>query len=714
MASAIQIVPKGQFPHVETFIYDNTEVTDTPAVDVDDSIKTIHVFRSPKGINNKIIKQTNQSNFADNFGKTDYKKFGQALMMPYASLSSGLTSVSCMRIMPNDATYANSALYAYYRTATVTVSNIVTDENGDTVFGDDGYTPKTEDVEKTVFQVMFRSKNFYPDVDSTTNRLNDGTTGIHTAKELDSLTKENIEDISAVEEEGNTWKCVPIATFMSVGSGIYGNDYKWRVTKNSEYEADYEKEIYTFEIMSVENGVEKIATYVGSIVTTIVNDSSIFINDVITDYDLGEYPVDICFYEESVEILYDEYVKFLNTIALEGIELEVPSINEFDLFFGSTVKTKVPYEYYQVVNAGDASYPIVDDYENNVMPSSDLGVYLRGGYDGSFSMFIDPENKTVINGALEIISSADYQDAMRKGLTHIRRGESTVEDYVYALAFSGLLDKSILSSRRVPADYLLDANYSYTTKISLAQFAIARDDALLYIDLGTEYSTFSSAVLKKLEKDFNGIFRNRIISLNAHSGNVVDPFSKRKVAVTQTHRIAENLPIHWNTNGMETPYAKAYAPITGFAKRSLVPVIDLHETDLMDQLTNMRINYIEATGEEKFQRAIQNTAQNINSDLTEESNMHILLWLKRNIENDIFDSLYNFANKSDRATFRQIEKARYENIIGRLVNTFDIRFEMNQYETERQIIHCYVDVEFRTLMKRGIIEIDVNKRKFNS
>ena len=72
MASAIQIVPKGQYPHVETFIYDNTEVYDTPSTVVDDSIKTIHVFRSGKGIDNKIVKITDQKVFADIFGKTDY------------------------------------------------------------------------------------------------------------------------------------------------------------------------------------------------------------------------------------------------------------------------------------------------------------------------------------------------------------------------------------------------------------------------------------------------------------------------------------------------------------------------------------------------------------------------------------------------------------------------------------------------------------------
>ena len=39
MASTIQIVPKFQHPHVESYIYDNTRYEDIPATEVDDSIK---------------------------------------------------------------------------------------------------------------------------------------------------------------------------------------------------------------------------------------------------------------------------------------------------------------------------------------------------------------------------------------------------------------------------------------------------------------------------------------------------------------------------------------------------------------------------------------------------------------------------------------------------------------------------------------------------
>ena len=715
MASAIQIVPKGQFPHVESFIYDNTEVTDIPSTEVDDTIKTIHLFRSGKGIDNKLVKKTDTSSFSDTFGKTDYKKYGQALMMPFASLGSGKTSVYCMRIMPDDATYANSALYAYYRTANVTVQEVVVDELGETVYGEDGITPETKEVQKQVFQVMFRAKSFAPSVSATTGRLTEagGESAVHNSTELDKLVKAAVEDITATDG-GEAWTGVPLVCFRSVGRGLYGNNYKWRITKNAEYEKDYERKIYTFEIMSSENGIEKIATYVGSLVTSVLNNESMLIDDVISEYDLGDYPVDIKVYEESVELIYDAYASFLSTLAsTTGVELEVPDLDEFDVLFGKELNSSVNYEYFQAITPDDDLYPIADDNEGVAMGDA-IGVFLNGGHDGAFGTFIDSEKKTTVNGALEKLTSEDVAGASKLGITNLKVGESTYEDLMYAKAFTGITDKAILSVRRTPADYILDANYSYSVKQILAQFAITRADALLYLDTGADYDTFSTASLFTLKKLYSGIFTDRIISLNAHMMKAEDPYTRRKVVVTPTHFIAANLPVHWAENGIQTPFAKRFARITGYAKNSIAPVIDLHEEELMDKLTNMRINYIEAIGENEFQRGIQNTAQTITSDLTEESNMHVLLWLKRNIERDVFDNLYNFANASERATFRQVEMAKYEHIIGTLVYSFDIKFDMNEWESDRQILHCYVEVVFRTLMKRGIIEIDVNRRDYTA
>ena len=127
-----------------------------------------------------------------------------------------------------------------------------------------------------------------------------------------------------------------------------------------------------------------------------------------------------------------------------------------------------------------------------------------------------------------------------------------------------------------------------------------------------------------------------------------------------------------------------------------------------------RFNYFEAVGENRFLRSCQNTAQMGNSDLMEESNMAVLYELKHILEVDARERLYNFANADDRKRFTDYETAKFAPWVGRKLFSFDIIFDMNEWEAERSILHCYVAIQFRTLAKRTIIEIDVNKRDFTA
>ena len=167
-------------------------------------------------------------------------------------------------------------------------------------------------------------------------------------------------------------------------------------------------------------------------------------------------------------------------------------------------------------------------------------------------------------------------------------------------------------------------------------------------------------------------------------------------------------------NGREVPIANARARLTDFVRHSMKPSVELYETDLKERLNNDRFNYWEAIDENTYQRSVQNTAQEYNSDLLEESNMHVLMWLKRNIENDCLNNLYNFANAAERQAFTTVETAQYEGMIGKELYSLSIRFDMNEWEAERSIIHCYVELQFRTINKRAIVEIDVNKRDFTA
>ena len=90
--------------------------------------------------------------------------------------------------------------------------------------------------------------------------------------------------------------------------------------------------------------------------------------------------------------------------------------------------------------------------------------------------------------------------------------------------------------------------------------------------------------------------------------------------------------------------------------------------------------------------------------------MNTLFEIKRIIEKDCWDGLYDFTSVEDRARFTEFENAKFANWTNRQVDTINITFDASEWELQRSIIHCYVAVQFRTLNKRTIIEIDVNKR----
>ena len=136
--------------------------------------------------------------------------------------------------------------------------------------------------------------------------------------------------------------------------------------------------------------------------------------------------------------------------------------------------------------------------------------------------------------------------------------------------------------------------------------------------------------------------------------------------------------------------------------------------DIKEKLYENRVNYFETLEENVYQRCSQNTAQSINSDLLEENNMNTLFAIKRIIEKDCWSELYDFTSAEDRVRFTEFEMAKFSNWQGSKVDTIEITFDVNEWEAERSIVHCYVAVQFRNLNKRTIIEIDVNKRNFLS
>lgn len=633
MPQEVQIVPKWLHSHVETYINDYTQFDDAAAVPVDTNTKSICVFRSSKGIDNVFVKKDDLNDFKKTFGKSDYKKFGQPLMMPLAMLTAGSSTCYCMRVMPDDAYAANCILSMYYK---------FDDASGKMII-----KYKASYIDKAVFS------------DNSLYR---------TAKIFKQQLKNYAQALRTNEPDADGFMRIPIATFRMAGRGVYGNTFRWRIARNVDYENDYQIKMYSFEALDTANGLEKIATYVGSLVTSMKYTNITLINDILDSRENGSVVMDVSVFDDYIEELYEQFKEFVNGLD-ESLRDEIPDLDCWDIFFARGVAN-------DKLNANMDIIP-GDIMGEEISIDAPQGTSLCGGDDGVFGQ----EDEQAIYRA---------------------------EVDAYIRAFEGEFDKTILSTRRVPCDVLLDANYPFEVKEVMADLINTREDCLLYLDAGTE--TTLSQVDNIIER--YSIFNTRNISKEFQHYTIRDFETKKKVEVTITYFYAQKLAIHYHSYGNHIPFVKAYTQLTGHVKNSLEPVVDDVDLELKEKLYVNRINYFETIEENMYQRCSQNTAQMINSDLMEENNMNTLFELKKLLERDCWNRLYDFTSAEDRARFSETEMAKFANWQGRKLDTLSIKFDVNEWEMERSIVHCYVAVQFRNLMKRTIIEIDVNKRNF--
>ena len=698
MPQLTQIVPKFSFPYVETVINDNTLVDNsTDTSNIDPTVKYIFAFTSSKGEDNVFINKRSVSSFKSTYGDSNYKKYGQPLMMPLAVLNRNNTSVWCMRVMPDNATYANTMIALGYK---ADAEEAYPDEPSKRKFRIKVMQQPTQDIySKEDFQNAF-----------------------------EEFTMEDAEDYTVL----------PFMRIRSAGRGIYGNNYTVKLSQNSNYEKEFGIKFYNFDIQTIDGGLVKIANYVGGFVSSTKYQTATLINDILEDTDKGIVPVDTYVNEESVEAIYNSYISFcLEQHALleaeyqrkfqeynipegmvegtvevteeyadqvqELLDIEalidateqdaLPDVDQFDPIFGIQVASTsmLPFiSFTQSILDADTESP---DYDANDYTSTDQslladfgstkGVELYNGSDGDFGSDVDAETKQAA------LTSA------------------------YCKAYDGTYDRRILTARRLPANALWDANYPFEVKQTLATLAILRRDCIYYMDCGIDYTTFSTENVKRLENMYS-IFDTHLVSKNTQYYTVKESTTSKRVKVTINYFLAPQYAQHVSTVGPHVPFVKSYAELDGHIRDSLTPSIEDYETELKEELYTHRFNYFETIDENVFQRASQSTSQTEETDLVEENNVTVLYEIKRIIEKDVQQELYNFADDATRSSFAAYQKARFAPWVGVRILSLDISFTANKWEAEHSIVHCYLAVVFRGLQKRAIVEIDINKRSYAS
>lgn len=451
------------------------------------------------------------------------------------------------------------------------------------------------------------------------------------------------------------FKTVPLFGVRCLGRGKYGNSYRIRLTNVLSKRKNLPYRMYRLELLDIDEGNTVVETFEGTMYDFAINGRSLLLSDVL-DGDLnGSEKIEVYVNEDAFETIYKVY-KEIATDPLKTVPLEL-----FDPIFGIN-NDKTKHDYITILP--EVSLDRLD------------GTPIAGGTNGALDN--PPEGKNL---------------------------EDVIED-LYIKAFAGELDRAILSSRRIPVKFILDANYPLNVKRQMVQLGLKRYDAIIHLDAGLLNNHEEALLFADETVDLN----YRIVTKSYQHFQIRDPFTGKRTPVSVTYDLANNLARHIETNGIETPYTgETYATLNGAIKGSLTPVVDESDEEMKEKLYDAKLNYYEAVAENVFARATQQTSQDLNSDLSEENNMLIILEIKDIAERETISRRYNFAEASDRALYTEVLNERIKHLKN-MVRNIEVYYDMTAEEEAKSTIHCYIQVTFKTIGKSSIVEINVNKR----
>ena len=473
-----------------------------------------------------------------------------------------------------------------------------------------------------------------------------------------------VDEFDADVEDENGFKTLPLMGFYALGRGKYGNALRIRLANVYSKKSNIDYKTYRLEVMELDKTLKIKENFQASLYEDAVsNNQSFFYEDIVNDAEDGSTKINMYVNPIAVEKLFEIYKEEINPSTNM-------SIGFFDPVFGLN-NDQTNIEGLEI-DTSDPNFIAIDRLE---------GIALENGNDGSLAV--------------------EEEDTVESELTR-----EEIVDQMYIDAFNGVTNSVIGSKRRMPVRFILDAGYSNEVKRAMVSLALKRYDAHLHLDAGLIQTPTETVYWGEEMLDID----DRIISKNCQHWEIRDPFNGKRIPVTQTYLLASLLPNHIYNIGDHVPLVgEKYAKLTGAIKNTLRPVVDGDDLEFKDQLYDLRVNYIEAIDEQTFIRATQQTSQSLETDCSEEHNVYMLLNMKRIVERKMQSLLYNFAEPADRVRFAD-EAENALRFYKEKVRGFQIKFAMTDYEEERSILHCYLDVVFKTIAKRGVIEINIHNR----
>ena len=650
-------LPKYPFPHSEVNIIDNSM---RRYINVsEDFCRTLCVFMSPKGKHGIQTIRGGITQFNNKYGNGSVAEYGQAFLNARELATTGVTTLHCIRVTADDATFANLHIFMRYKADTEYAAP--TNENDPKDTGTIGKM-------KVYFVAKYDTKL------TDTDKL---------------ISNETVPKVETLEEG---WKEIRVMSIAGLGKGKCGNALSVRIASNTRYDKTNDFKNYDLSIWESGSKIEEFRVCLSD--NAIVSGKSYFISNVVNDdySDNGSENVVIDYNEDLLPTIYDFYKEHINpNTALTE--------NTFDPLLGiDKIKTNKVRGNSVAVNIDGFEFDTAE--EGAIQLNTVTGTSLSAGNDGSFAKGIDPATR---EKAIEKAFMAVF------GMRLDEHGAMVDCDYTF---------EDILSKNRYPIDFFLDANYPVNVKCAICNWAsIRNEDFEVYLDNGTSDTMISKSDAYTIPNMYDTYANHWIYSIDAYYGKQKDPYNYRIVELTSTYNLARKLPLHWKDNeGKHIPYAGAYGIIDSYLPNTVFPLFDeCLDADHMTELVAAHINYAQINSKGDVIRGTQTTRYpvlgdyNIMSNLQELNNCHIALDVKKDVEKMLEDFSYNFNDESTMIIFNRRVSIITQKYAAQQVKSITGTFSRTDEEAEYGILHLTIEIANRPLVKISIADILINR-----
>ena len=314
-----------QYPHpciAGIFVEDNTTYQET-FLTPEEPVTLLQCGAFASGRDNQLMYCADYEEFVNEFGKPDYSLYGQAGYNVTAALKTGHAAAYVMRVMPEDATFANLVVMANYG-----VGEVTDEETGESS------------------KVMNITYSFQTIENATT------------VEELDAA----VESLKQYDPSDDGSYSNPLFYVYQTGRGSYGNATRVRFADVTAYDdPDTTNHTYRLDVLQMSNKLVRQEYAFGCFNPALfdaVSKESLYLADLINDVENGMAKINIGIVDSTMNKMVDMYNNTFDTNE---------TASTLDVLFGCNMDGTINH-----------NLSIVNELSNTD------GVSLNSGSDGSF------------------------------------------------------------------------------------------------------------------------------------------------------------------------------------------------------------------------------------------------------------------------------------------------------------------------------------------